>query len=268
MDLGAGPPTTKVPAGGLRKKGIAMQASEAESKATSFAIFGTQRTGTTLIRTSLSSHPDILCQGEVFNLGKQPYRDEGGYWHYSRQNLGRRVSSMINRTRSTEAYLDQLYDGAGYAAIGFKLMLNQTNRRPYILPLLLRRGIKVILVERRNVLKTLVSRRTASSSGVYHVSQSFRRGSSVTSWTPEKIPLAIDTLISDLDAISAERSRWESKLETLERLLIVYEEYTADIQSGNKSMLDFLGVRHVPISSDLQKVNPDRLDTFFRSSTP
>lgn len=237
-----------------------MQDSVAEPNATSFAILGTQRTGTTLIRTSLSSHPDILCQGEVFNLGKQPYRDEGGYWHYSRQSVGRRITSVINRTRSTEAYLDQLYRGTGYAAIGFKLMLNQTHRRPYIWPLLLERGIKVILVERRNVLKTLVSRRTASRSGVYHVSQSFRRGSSVTSWTPKKISLATDTLIADLDAISAERSRWESKLNNLERLLVVYEEYTADIQMGNKAMLDFLGVRYMPISSDLQKVNPDRLE--------
>ena len=228
---------------------------------TRFVILGSQRTGTTLIRTSLASHPDILCHGEAFNLGRKPYKDAGGYWHFSRQSFGRRVRSILRPAANTELFLSQLYESDGFAAIGFKLMLNHCRARPYIWDSLTRRNVRVLLIERRNVLKTLISRRAAQSSGVYHVSRTLRQGSAVASWTPKKVTLDIATLRQDLEAISAEHAAWKSMVgNRLSCLDVVYEEYAADGEAGNAAILDFLNVRPAPLKTDLKKVNPDKLE--------
>lgn len=234
-----------------------MQDAASAEQPTRFVIVGTQRTGTTLIRTSLSSHPDIVCHGEVFSPG---YRDPGGYHHYTHQSIWHRLAGVLGRRAATVAFLRRLYAEQGCAAVGFKLMLNQCRRRPGVWEFLTQHGTKVILVERRNVLKTLVSRRAAEASGVYHVSRSLRKGSAVTSWQPRKIRLDTDSLIRDLDAIAAEPDGWRGKLNPrTEHLHVVYEDYLADTGAGNRSILSFLGVREVALSSDLKKVNPDRL---------
>ena len=225
-----------------------------------FFIAGTQRTGTTLIRTSLSSHPDILCRGEVFLLGKKPYRDEGGYWHYSRQSITKRARAMLSPSTSAADYLNELYSQSRYAAIGFKLMLNHLQVRPYIATHLLRHSVKVLLVRRRNVLKTLVSRRSAEQSGVYHVSRSLKKGSSVEKWVAPKVTIDIETLVDDLESIDAEYLTWRSKITgKLEYIDIGYEDYVANQRIANESILSFLGAKSVALESDLKKVNPDEL---------
>lgn len=227
---------------------------------TPFLIVGAQRTGTTFIRTSLSSHPDILCHGEVFKLGKKSHRHEDTFWHYSRLDFSTRARTLLRPALVTADFLDRLYSERRYAAIGFKLMLSQCRRWPYIWPLLKERKVKVILVDRRNTLKTLVSRRAASCSGVYHVSETLGTRSSVRCWSPKKVILELKDLVQDLDSISAEQAEWKSRIgNDLPHLDLVYEDYVADTARGNDAMLDFLNVRHVPLSSDLQKVNPDDL---------
>lgn len=227
---------------------------------TNFVILGTQRTGTTLVRTSLSSHPDILCCGEVFLLGRRPYSKSDGYWSYTRLNVKNRVQALLMPRMTTAAYLNQLYSKKEYAAIGFKLMLGHCLARPYIWPLVVDKDVKVILVRRRNSLKTLVSRRTAAESGVYHISRTLGVTSAVESWDARSVTLDPLTLVEDLDSINSEYDRWRSYLEdTTERLDVEYEDYTEDIVAGNKKVLEFLGMRQVPLKSDLKKVNPDDL---------
>lgn len=227
---------------------------------TRFVILGSQRTGTTLIRTSLASHPDILCHGEAFNLGRKPYKDAGGYWHFSHQSFGRRINSILRPAADTELFLSRLYESGEFAAIGFKLMLNHCRARPYIWDSLTRRNVRVLLIERRNVLKTLISRRAAQSSGVYHVSRTLRQGSAVESWTPKKVTLDASTLVRDLEAISGEHAAWKELIgDRLSCLDVVYEEYVADGEAGNAAILDFLETRQLPLQTDLKKVNPDKL---------
>jgi LPS sulfotransferase NodH len=234
--------------------------------ASKFFIAGTQRTGTTLIRTSLSSHPDILCRGEVFLLGKKPYRDEGGYWRYARQSLMHRAQALLAPSLSTANYLNDLYSDKNYSAIGFKLMLNHCLVRPYILTHLLELDVKAILVRRRNILKTLVSRRAAAQSGVYHVSHALQKPTSVENWVAPKVTINTATLISDLQSIEKEHLHWESKLSTnVEYLDIEYEQYVQDPHAANKKILAFLGVQNVSLVSDLKKVNPDKLSSLIEN---
>jgi Sulfotransferase family len=231
-----------------------------------FFIAGTQRTGTTLVRTSLSSHKNILCRGEVFLLGNNPYREEGGYWHYTRQSLQNMALALLRPSLSTKHFLDDLYSDTAHSAIGFKLMLNHCLSRPYILPRLFEHNVKAILVCRRNVLRTLVSRRAAADSGVYHVSNSLEKRTAVEHWTAPKIMIDIATLIRDLQAIGAEHQQWESILSTkVERIDVDYERYVRNPAAENSKILQFLGVPHAPLSSDLKKVNPRDLSSHIRN---
>lgn len=225
-----------------------------------FVILGAQRTGTTLIRTSLNSHADILCCGEVFLLGRRPYSKADGFWSYSRLNVRNRIRALLSPKKATADYLDQLYSRPGYAAIGFKMMLSHCLKRPYIWPLLLDKNTKFILVRRRNSLKTLVSRRSASESGVYHISRTLNVGSAVDDWQARGVNLDPATIINELDTISREYDTWQARLTgNIPHIEVVYEDYTQDISGGNERILDFLGVRRLPLTSDLEKVNPDDL---------
>jgi len=242
------------------------------SKVAKFVIVGTQRTGTTLIRTTLGDHPDIHCLGEVFKLGKKPYREEGGYWSYCRQSVGQRIAAIAMPARSTGDYLTDLFASTQAAAVGFKLMLSHCQVRPYIWPMLTNLKVSVIWVRRANVLKTLVSRRTAAASGIYHVAQSQNDLPAGTGWRRPDVAqdrsILIDTgtLLHDLNRVDQEQRMWAEKLRGRTNYLeVVYENYLANKDTGNEAMLDFLGVRRVPVASALHKINPDNLGQLIRN---
>lgn len=226
---------------------------------TRFLIAGTQRTGTTLLRTSLSSHPRIVCHGEVFKLGKKAYTLPGGYWAFARQSLRQRVDAMLRPRRSFRDYLDRLYGHRECSAVGFKLMLNQCASRPFLWSLICGYGVKAILVTRRNVLKTLVSRLTAAESGVYHVSPTLQAKSAVSDWTAKSVRIEPGTLLGDLDRILGETAEWKLKLKDCVFMELIYEDYVRDQATWNSKILDFLGAPPQALSSDLRKVNPDEL---------
>jgi len=138
-------------------------------------------------------------------------------------------------------------------------MLNQCESMPYLWTMIRRFPVRCILVTRRNCLKTLVSRAAAASSGIYHVSATLPAKSAVKGWVAQPVTLNPDTIIRELDRISSEPARWRSRLEDVPTLEIGYETYARHQSSWNDGVLDFLGVLRQPLSSDLKKVNPDRL---------
>lgn len=224
-----------------------------------FVIVGTQRTGTTLLRTSLSSHPGIECRGEVFKLGRRPYSLDDGYFSFSRRTLPARINATIRPASSTRGYLAMMYGQTGYEAVGYKLMLNQCIARPYLWHGTLAHGASVIHMTRRNVLKTLISRRAAAQSGVYHVSATLPVKSAVKDWSATAVTLDTSTLLHDLDAIAEEPAQWKRLIAGNRCFDLAYEEYVADQVGWNRSILGFLGASEMPLHSDLKKVNPDSL---------
>jgi len=230
-----------------------------------FWIAGTQRTGTTLLRTSLNSHPDIVCHGEVFKLGRSPYRLPGGYWEYTRQTATRRIESIFAPDRSIRGYVSQLYDRNDCGAIGFKLMLNQCDQRKSLWPSVMQTGARVILMSRRNALKTLVSRHAAASSRVYHVSPTLPAKTAVAEWTAEPVVIEPSGLLRRIEEIAAETERWKQRLQGVDYMELVYEDYVADSVPWNTLLQKFVGVDPRPLTSDLEKVNPDDLRKVIRN---
>jgi LPS sulfotransferase NodH len=224
-----------------------------------FVIAGTQRTGTTLLRTSLASHPGIECRGEVFKLGRRPYALPDGYWAFTRRNVACRANAVLRPRRSTRAFLAELYGTPAVEAIGYKLMLNQCEARPYLWLQTISHGVSVIHMTRRNVLKTLVSRQAAATSGVYHVSDTLPVKSAVKDWSASLVTLDPDSLIAALDRIAAEQQGWKEIIGGARCFDLYYEDYVADLDGWNGRILDFIGASRGCLRSDLRKVNPDSL---------
>lgn len=222
-----------------------------------FIVAGTQRSGTTLIQTTLNSHPDIFCEGELFRMKhlikKMPRKnwDKPGYRWWLGKKIDKWALHTIARRISVRQYLDWFIEKYSSPILGFKLMWNQTQRFPGTLPYILDNKFLVIHVRRKNVFRSLVSGFAANARGQHHSTEAIE--------TP-KITLPTHDLLHRLDKISLNNSNWENMKQYLPYLQIDYDDYIADKQKGNHSMLEFLGVAtDIPIESHLIKVTPNNL---------
>jgi len=225
-----------------------------------FVVLGIQRTGTTLIRTTLNSHPKILCAGEVFKIrkiGRSAYPGKDGYPAYLKGSFDRWLKHYFQRPANTFSYLDHLYSLNGYEAIGFKFMTSHFKRFPAVVPYIVDNRIKVINVARENVLKTLLSRRTAERRQLYHTTKTISQS---------KIKLSISSLLSDLGRVQQDGQQWGKLLRGYDHCIKVsYENFVRNKQQESKRILDFLGVNFFAVDSDLVKINPDNLDSLIEN---
>jgi len=110
-----------------------------------FAILSMQRSGSGWFETLLNSHPNISSNGEVFSVKER------------RQNVST-ILQTLDKVYSME-WLSSAAKNDCSAAIGLKWMLNQGameyNRE--IVKYFIKRGVSVILLFRRNLLRRLIS---------------------------------------------------------------------------------------------------------------
>ena len=219
-----------------------------------FIIAGTQRTGTSLTVSTLVSHPDIKCFGEVFHFRKgKGKRTPGSYRQYLMQDrFNRTLKHYLNNERQIRNYLDELYSTHGAQAVGFKFMLSQTRQFPAALRYVQDHRIKVLHVVRNNILKTLVSRVTAKQRKLYHSTENI---------TVDKVYLRPRGLIRKLDFIASEARAWREAVSDNPYQKISYEDFVADRESVLKKALGFLGVKYIDnLTSHLKKINPNNLE--------
>lgn len=220
-----------------------------------FAVVGTQRSGTTYLRQCLDSHPQVQCRGELFALS---YGKDDGYHAYRRASALRQFGHYAWRSPQVTRFLDATQGDAevGVEAVGFKLMRSHVRRVPYQYPMLLalmrRERYRVIHVVRRNLLRVLVSRRTAQARGQFHA-----RAAVPT----VEITLPTSTLLHDLAKVDQENQFWASTSRGFDRLEVAYEQFVADQSGESRRMLDFLGVDpHQPLRSPHKRVNRATLE--------
>ncbi len=128
-------------------------------KATQFVIVGLSRSGSNLLAAMLDSHPGIICHHELFNTGEI---------HRSLRYKGTGLSfgSVSERDADPWAFAARVYghtDGA--RAVGFKLLSRQNT--PLLLSLLRDRGVRKIILRRRQWLEQFVSQRLAEHTNVW-----------------------------------------------------------------------------------------------------
>lgn len=229
---------------------------------TKFVIVGIQRTGTTLIRTTIDSHPDILCLGEVFNAASGMWirkerkalselwaRKDKSYGQYVSSSLWRRLGHIGWRKSIVTGYLDWLYGQQNPAAIGFKFMLNHMRGFPSVAPYLIDNQVRVIHVVRENVFDVHLSRLAMAERGMAH--------STVDDVKQVKVGVPVDNLINELVAIRDDSERWSEIFQkNTPYMRLSYEVFVANKDREANRVMDFLGVsKGVMLESALKKMN-------------
>lgn len=135
-----------------------------------FVILGRGRTGSNLLRTSLSSHPNAVVHGELFNNAgrREPRIHWGGTPGY------RTRDARLCRLRESAPlqFIDSAVFGPmprGVRAVGFKLFYYHARQDDW-LPAwghLQTLGVRALHLKRRNLLAVQVSGILAARSGVW-----------------------------------------------------------------------------------------------------
>ena len=204
---------------------------------TKFVIYGTGRSGTTLLVSLLRNQPAIYCDNEIFH---------------------RRVVSPMTFLES-RALLSRK------EVYGFKLLTYQFGRTlkvegPEFMNGLLCKGYKLIYLTRENVLRQAISNMYARERKQFHQVKAEKSSS--------KFALDIDTLDNWIQGLRRQREREARMLENLEHLELNYEKDLFDPTSHQATLEKLSTLLGVPIAApqtNLQKIVPNELSKFIEN---
>lgn len=202
-----------------------------------FIVLSRSRTGSNLLVSYLSNHPNIAVSGEIF----------------AKLN-GRKAEDVLSDTFSEQPFFVK--------ARGFKIF--------YYHPLddigvgiwdalVDMPDLHIIHLKRRNILRTVVSRRIAGLNDAWSSTRQpdTNRATSV-SFTPD-----------ELNELLAETRDWESKGDEMfhnhQKLEICYEDLTDEPKRSFGKIARFLGVKASVPKTRLKKQNPQRLRDLVRN---
>jgi LPS sulfotransferase NodH len=199
-----------------------------------FVILFIGRSGSTYLVDALGSHPEVCAQWEGL-LGKKG------------------PEAQLQRAREFFTQSSQ----EGYPAVGFKTKLSQVKDREGFARLLEEMGARIILLQRRNIVKHVVSwvnsERIHDATGRWNL------------WNEENRlpPATIDVAKFDrrLDQVEKGKRALESyaKNTDLPTLWLYYEDLLVDKQETLERIFSFLGVRFEPVRGGSIKNTSDDL---------
>ena len=224
-----------------------------------FAVLGLQRTGTTLVVSTLNSHPRILSLGELFeDKEKIAAKVVPTYKLYMKQ-LDSGPNNAAPQKERIFRYLDTVFAGKNFDAVGFKLMFNQGRKYPPISDYLKENRFKIIRVIRKNLLKTCISRFRARQTGLW---DSFQPIFNETRCRETGIKIPVEDLLHELNSVAAQDKALEQTVLNLnlEYIAVSYEEFNEKKPGETQKMLNFLGIDgQIRLNTRLQKVSPEEL---------
>lgn len=238
---------------------------------TRFVIVSYPRSGTHLLRTSLESHPAVVCQAEPFNSDDRrlPYP----------------LTTPTAEVLSRWVYRDDLPPGV--EAVGFVLQAYHPHALeafPGIRPnpewadvwprLAAMDGLRVLHLERRNLLARHLSHRMARATGTWHAwnPTAVDEVTHLTGRPPEgqigpphgeRPRLAIDPaqLALDFEEVARWRRHAETALAGHPLLRLTYEELCGDFAATAARVQTFLGLAERPLRpavARLEERTPER----------
>ncbi|NWH03705.1 sulfotransferase family protein [Desulfobacter latus] len=222
-----------------------------------FVVAGIQRTGTTLIRTTLDKHSQCRCFGETFLFKKgRGGKLEGSYRRFINQNKYRRLlAHYLSRKKLVDEYLSSFFDKyQEYEAVGFKVMGTQVKQFPSIISYCQEKNIKVIFVIRENYLRTYLSRLSLQQNRIPHSNKKI---------AVKKVKVPVRSLIAKLKKIQKE-SLWPERAFSGNPIIkVTYEDFVSNKTKELERIFNFLSVEpQAEIESDLVKVNPNNLQDY------
>ena len=245
-----------------------------------FIILTTPRTGSTYLRLWLNNHPNIRCHGEIF---LRSYNAKDGFRAFSKNKyfynllyglFGNRLFSRLPGNLCVSFLLNKYFDSLYYnknhsapwidtktwndyqigppdavdKALGFKVMLNHIEEYYPLRKIFDRENYKIIILTRKNILKSYLSSILLKKRKVAH---------SVKSQKAIKVHVNPESLIKRLNKQENDNSKLNSLFTNNRAMKITYEELFGDNESLFSDILDFIGVASDDIKKpDLKKINP------------
>jgi LPS sulfotransferase NodH len=208
-----------------------------------FVLLTTQRTGSTWVRTSLNSHPEIASYGELFLESGRGFPSRAQFapldTEFFESRLARSLdhAGPLSRARLCVSYLDDLYGRPRKeGVVGFKLMYSQLKKNPVLFGYFLAKRVRVLHLTRRNVLDIVVSDALAKARGQSHVVE----GDSI-----RKVAIRLDPQLTRRRIAELERQialiRFSLRVSPLSQHELVYEQLRAE-RAGLAQALRFLGL--------------------------
>ena len=218
-----------------------------------YILLGTRRTGSTVVSNSLADHPQVLQYGEIFldvesvNAGDERFREEvlsKRTAEAARQTMGREIMRYLPNglpvcrdTDDGHEYLARLFSQpVSEQAIGFKIFYDHARRGPIASAwdyLDRHTEIRILHIQRRNWLESLISVARAKRNRVWH---------SMKSLTTE--PFAITP--ARCQEYFGEMERWRDVIQPLLSnhpvLELEYQQLLEDFSGTMARTCDFLEV--------------------------
>lgn len=224
---------------------------------TRFIVLAQQRTGTNFLLSLLTSHPHAVAFGEIFSSPQHLQ------WGINLQDRYRRTlpdpdkALVAARQADPVGFLRQYVFGnetQDAHAVGFKIFYEhcRTGRDPEVWTWLEQQGdVAVVHLKRRNILRTLLSKRLANASGVWHCA------STNETTTPMQPPPAIDLMESDCrefftrTLLNEREADWQFRHHRV--LPVYYEDLAAEPEKVAAAVQGFLGLPLHPLRSTLSR---------------
>lgn len=198
-----------------------------------FIVLSRSRTGSSMLISFLNSHPNLRAEGEIFSkLNGQNYKD------------------VLAKAFSKQPYY--------IAAKGFKIFYyHPLDDESNVLwkDLMILDNLCVIHLKRRNIFRTLISRKLAGIQDVWRVpsSESLNAANNnAVTFTPE-----------ELEEGFKQTREWEKQGDEMFRknsmASVYYEDLVNDPEGAFLKITDLLSVHYLHPRTNLRKQNPERL---------
>lgn len=224
-----------------------------------FVVFTVPRTGSTLLIKTLDTHPEIFCAGELFFFSGKTYHTECQYRFWRLKFLNSKLHYLLNYPKlllTLSTFMNRFFTVKenNIKAKGFKLMYYQTLYTPGIIKYLKHQNVRVILLQRENILRNALSDIRARSTGIYH-----NTGDDEMNNLP-KLDVDIEILKNKMGQIERTQKLIEKTVNGMQVMKLSYEELNVNWNEAMKKVLNFLQVKEMPLPAPVKKLNPERLE--------
>ncbi len=203
-----------------------------------FIIFGERRSGTTLLKQLLDSHPQIVCDGELLNIND-------GYitnnllmkivWHFPIQYFTYRAA-LSNRP-----------------CYGFTMLFDQHNKMLSLLNILSSKGWKIIHIYREDTVQQALSYLVAYKTNHWHLWPGKKSEPS------KKVNISINELTERINIFTENKAIEKQWLAHFNHFEVNYEKNLYDKnlwQQTADKIFAFLGIDSAPVNATLKKTYP------------
>ncbi len=231
-----------------------------------FIVLAAHRSGTTLLLSSLESHPQVKCHKRIFTVDvvvkRLWVRDRPGssFHQFRTASLKRRLDYIF---RSKQLINDFMTESAaptdGVKMVGVRVIYAEADKHPEILAWAKEHDVGIIHLIRENALKTIVSAETAQKRGLSH-------STSKVKWVT--VHLSPFKLKMQLTRLTQQIEKYQTVLKNTRHLEVSYEALVARPEAETRRILDFLKLEQLgPLTTNLVKLNPNSLGDIIENYT-